>query len=420
MKIFFNPVTLIALQTIILICSSNFIFSVKTKSNLLLFIVITTILLSSPLVSGDAFADKDDDKKKKTFEQMCAKKKGNEPDALFCQAILGLQRNVTSFFDIFTELRTTDTNLQNQINSFFDIFVELDDVADKQCPSGQVATGTNLDGALICTDITQNQDCDDGFYVSGIDDNGKIKCKPLPSGSNFPICGNGIVESPEQCDLGISNGGTSSCSATCTIETTDLCLGVNTDDENQCTIDACNSGTGTATHTNSPAGTACNTSGGDSCDGAGSCVVSSACDADTNPVCILAFPIPSVSGDLASDFGTISDNGEKWYNITIREDSNAFGSPPEATISLDSGSNDYDLYVYCETCGGTLIGSSTLPAGITDVVSVRSGSDDSIFGGGLDNTFTVLIEVRSVSVTSCSDYTLTVAGNTVVGIPGLC
>lgn len=134
----------------------------------------------------------------------------------------------------------------------------------------------------------------------------------------------------------------------------------------------------------------------------------------------MAFLIPSVSGDSASDFRTISDNEEKWYNITIREDSNAFGSPPEATISLDSCSNDYDLYVYCETCGGTLIGSSISSSGITDVVSVQSSGDDSIFGGGLDNTFTVLIEVRSVLVTSCSDYILTVAGNTVVGIPGLC
>lgn len=237
-----------------------------------MFLIIATILLSS-IVSGTAFAEKDDDKKKKTFEQMCAKKKGNEPDVLFCQAILGLQHNVSSFFDIFTELRTTDTNLQTQINSFFDIFVELDNVADKQCTQGQVATGTNIDGSLICTDITQNQDCEDGFYMSGIDANGVIKCTSLPSDSNSPICGNGIVESPEQCDDGIYNSNQGSCSTTCTIQTQDLCSGANTNDGNQCTIDACNSSTGTVTHTNSPAGTTCNESGGVSCDGAGSCVI---------------------------------------------------------------------------------------------------------------------------------------------------
>ena len=126
-----------------------------------------------------AFAD--DDKKKKTFEEMCAKKKGNSPDALFCQAILGLQQSTDSFFDIFTELRLVDTDLQNQIDSFFDIFVELDDVADIQCPQGQVATGTNLDGSLLCTDITQYQRCPQGQVVVGIDANGEIICEGIPS-----------------------------------------------------------------------------------------------------------------------------------------------------------------------------------------------------------------------------------------------
>lgn len=189
----------------------------KTKSNLLLFLVITTILLTNSVTSGNAFADNNDDKKnKKTFEQMCAKKKGNEPDALFCRAILGLQHTTDSFFDVFTELRLVDTHLQNQIDSFFDIFVELDDVADKQCPQGQVATGTNLDGSLLCTDMTQNQDCDDGYYVSGIDDNGQIKCKPLPSGSSLS-CGDGTLTPPEQCDDGNTDSG-DGCSATCSVE----------------------------------------------------------------------------------------------------------------------------------------------------------------------------------------------------------
>ena len=174
----------------------------KTKSNLLLFLVITTILLTNPLLSGDAFADKDDDKKKKTFEEMCAKKKGNSPDALFCQAILGVQQS---------------------IDSFFDIFVELVDVANIQCPIGQVATGTNIDGTLLCTDITQNQDCLDGFYVSGIDNNGQIKCKSFSSGPSL-ACGDGIVTPPEQCDDGNTNSG-DGCSATCSVEAPQCTVG---------------------------------------------------------------------------------------------------------------------------------------------------------------------------------------------------
>jgi len=221
---------------------------VSRQSNLFLFLVIATVLLVSPITSGTAFAENNDDKKqKKTFAEMCAKKKGNEPDALFCRAILGLQQSTNSFFDQFTELRLVDTNLQNQIDSFFDIFVELNDVADKQCAPGTFASGTNLDGSLICTDIAQNQDCPAGSYMYGIDDNGKIKCKPLPSGSNF-FCGDGTLTVPETCDDGNTANG-DGCSSTCTIETTDHCIGAIIDDGNQCTADSCNPSTGSITHT---------------------------------------------------------------------------------------------------------------------------------------------------------------------------
>ena len=216
------------------------------QSNLFLFLIIATVLLASPLTSGTAFAENNDDKKqKKTFAEMCAKKKGNEPDALFCRAILGLQQSTNSFFDQFTELRLVDTNLQNQINSFFDIFVELDDVADKQCTPGTFASGTNLDGSLICTDIAQNQDCPAGAYMSGIDDNGMIKCKPLPSGSNF-FCGDGTLTAPETCDDGNTANG-DGCSAVCSIETPELCSGVDIDDGDECTVDTCNAGVPTHT-----------------------------------------------------------------------------------------------------------------------------------------------------------------------------
>lgn len=246
------------------------------------------------IVTGNTAYAEDKDKKTNHQQESCANL-GTIPEILACLKNAAKNSLSAGSLDAVAKAirlaidavagetnarQNADTILQNQINSFFDIFVKLDNVADKQCPLGQVATGTNLDGSLICTDMTQNQDCDDGFYMSGIDTNGKIKCKPLPSGSNSPICGNGIVELPEQCDLGISNGGTSSCSTTCTIQTTDLCLGVNPDDGNQCTIDTCNSGTGTTTHTNSPTGTACNTSGGDSCDGAGSCIATLECTTD--------------------------------------------------------------------------------------------------------------------------------------------
>ena len=361
------------------------------KASLFLILTLMSILLVNPLTSGNAFADDD---KKKTFEEMCAKKKGNSPDALFCQAILGLQQSTNSFFDIFTELRLADTDLQNQIDSF------------------------------------ENQDCDDGYYMSGIDEDGQIKCKPLPSDSNL-FCGDSIVTAPETCDDGNTTSG-DGCSAICTAETTDLCLGVDVDDGNECTTDTCSAGVVVHTDNEFCTEAVCGdglVSGAEQCDdgnfanGDGCSDVCSieGCNADTNPVCTSALTIPSVSGDLGNDFRVITDNSENWYSLTIREDSSVSGESPESFILLEpENGDDYDLYVYCETCGGTLIGSSTFPSDLRDFVSVRS-IDDSIFGA--DDTFTVLIEVRAVSVNSCSDYTLTVQGNIIsedLGDLGLC
>src|SRR3989338_10118414 len=195
---------------------------------------------------------------------------------------------IDSFFDIFTELRTTDSSLQTQIDSF------------------------------------ENQDCDDGFYVSGIDENGQIKCKPLPSGSNSPVCGNGIVESSEQCDLGVSNGATSSCSVICTIQTTDLCLGVDVDDENECTTDTCSAGVVVHTDNGFCTESVCGdgiVSGTEACDdgnfvngdGCNDVCSIEGCNTDTNPLCSSALTIAPVSGDLGNDSRVITDNGENWY-----------------------------------------------------------------------------------------------------------
>lgn len=259
------------------------------QSNLFLFLIIATILLASPLTSGTAFADNNDDKKqKKTFAEMCAKKKGNEPDALFCRAILGLQQSTNSFFDIFTELRLADTNLQNQIDSFFDIFVELDNVSDQQCPPGQVAVGTNNDGSLKCADITQPQHCPQGQVVVGIDANGVIICE----GTSHPpadgtLCNDNNPNTINDVYLGGVCQGTPS-GTTCTATPNQIsgdcrqivCQSgqlVTTPDNSDipslptstCLQGTCNAGVPSSTPLTS--GTVCSVQGG-SCDGTGVCV----------------------------------------------------------------------------------------------------------------------------------------------------
>ena len=294
---------------------------------------ISTILVSGSL-SVDAFAvDKPTKLQKectKEFEKKDPQKYSKE-----CELLSLINENkpnpqIDSFFDVFFDVFTVD--------SFFDIFTDLR------------ATDTSLQTQI---DSFENQECDDGYYVYGIDEDGQIKCKPLSSGPSLS-CGDNVVTAPETCDDGNTTSG-DGCSATCSVE------------------EACG---------------------------------------NTNAVCSTSFTIPSVSGDLGNDFRTITDNEEKWYRLTIREDSDAFGQLPEAFILLEPENGDnYDLYVYCETCGGTLIGSSTFPSDLSDFFSVRSSGDDGIFAN--DDTFTVLIEVRAVSVNSCSDYTLTVQGNVI-------
>jgi len=322
---------------------------------------------SGVLTHTFAFADNNDDmKKKKTFEEMCAKKKGNEPDALFCRAILGLQQSTNSFFDIFTELRHADTNLQNQINSFFDIFVELDDVADKQCTPGTFASGTNLDGSLICTDIAQNQDCDDGFYMSGIDDDGKIKCKPLPSDSNS-ICGDSITTAPETCDDGNTING-DGCSSTCTVEITDHCLGVDINDGNECTVDSCEPSTGSITHTDNGSCTAtCGDGqimGAEQCDGtnlgaqscstqgfsSGSLSCDNSCVFDTSS-CV-ASPVLQTIDPNPLDFGNALSGGFVPRSVGITLD-HAVASDTLVPLFL-TGSNPTQFFI---------AGSCIVPAG---------------------------------------------------------
>src|SRR5437899_3011895 len=59
----------------------------------------------------------------------------------------------------------------------------------------------------------------------------------------FSDCGDGVVDSPEQCDTGSANGTTGSCcTSTCTFKTNGTAC---TDDGNVCTTDLCNGSSAT-------------------------------------------------------------------------------------------------------------------------------------------------------------------------------
>lgn len=128
--------------------------------------------------------------------------------------------------------------------------------------------------------------------------------------------------------------------------------------------------------------------------------------ADTNPDCAAAVNLGSVSGDSGNQQITSSGFDERFFLVTIREDSD-LNLPVLARIQLDSPPTaDFDLFVRCLSCSGVLAGSSTQGPGLTDVVDV--GRDD---GFGVEDTYVVLIEVRFASASPCGFWQLDITGN---------
>ncbi|MDO8629981.1 MAG: hypothetical protein Q7R41_05760, partial [Phycisphaerales bacterium] len=137
-----------------------------------------------------------------------------------------------------------------------------------------------------------------------------------------------------------------------------------------------------------------------------SCSPNNCINLNGNPQCSSWSDLGSISGDTGSDFTGFSNIGfEAWYRVQIREDSTSsiFMS---AWVELQSGpNNDYDLYVYCASCGGTLAGSSINGTGLLDRVKIRWDDDF-----GFDDDGYILIQVRWASG-SCGGYDLAVYGD---------
>jgi len=114
-----------------------------------------------------------------------------------------------------------------------------------------------------------------------------------------------------------------------------------------------------------------------------------------------------VSGDEGGSV-SVSRNVEYWERVFIEETSLG-GEDIVARIQLTSPPGaDYDLYVYCSSCGGTYVGGSALGGldGHTDTVDYQANDDDFTWDDGY-----VVIEVRHWNSTSCGTWTLTVTGD---------
>ncbi len=137
---------------------------------------------------------------------------------------------------------------------------------------------------------------------------------------------------------------------------------------------------------------------------------------NTNPVCSTGVQsLGMIRGDdgpggqtIVGDTGT----GEAWYSVTITEnDPQNTGGPVEADIFLDVPAGmDYDLWVYCDSCGGTLAASSGNDEGVNELVHVQQDDQNNT-----SNSFTVIIEIEFFSANACGDWILTVTGSTGTG-----
>jgi len=168
----------------------------------------------------------------------------------------------------------------------------------------------------------------------------------------------------------------------------------------------CDDATGTTVET-------CDGSGQDEdCDGQ----VDEGFDRNDNPLCTAGFTnLGAISGDTGTGVLTDLWYNEEWDRFILTEDNFQQAVYLSATVQLYSPPGvDFDLYVYCVTCGGTLAGSSANRGldGHYDLVNVRK---DDVFG--VDDTLSLVVEVRHFTSNLCARWSLTITGNTVVNSP---
>lgn len=131
------------------------------------------------------------------------------------------------------------------------------------------------------------------------------------------------------------------------------------------------------------------------------------CVLNGNPACATAVNLGNIPGDAESPVIARTGVGEAFFMVRIVESSSAYPRALNARVTLQvPPRQDYDLVVRCASCTGTVIRTSRQGPGSTEQVAVSRADTFA------DNSFTVLIEIRFQSGTSCSPWTLTIGGNT--------
>lgn len=121
-----------------------------------------------------------------------------------------------------------------------------------------------------------------------------------------------------------------------------------------------------------------------------------------------AFSLGSISGDSGNQVAT-----DSWYNneidkVRITENNDGIVYLSGHFDLYSPPGVDYDLYLYCQSCGGTVIQQSTVHnlTGHHDVVDIRNDDD-----WGSTDDFDATVEIRYNNSNRCAYWTLTVTGN---------
>lgn len=131
------------------------------------------------------------------------------------------------------------------------------------------------------------------------------------------------------------------------------------------------------------------------------------CKLNGDPACATAVNLGNIPGDAESPVITRTGVGEAVFMVRVVESSSAYPRALNARLTLQvPPKQDYDLVVRCASCTSTVMRTSKQGPGSTEQVAVSRADTFA------DNSFTVLIEIRFQSGTSCGPWTLTIGGNT--------
>lgn len=131
-------------------------------------------------------------------------------------------------------------------------------------------------------------------------------------------------------------------------------------------------------------------------------------DGNTNPACSSHIFLGTIAGDVGSPEVTAMGWTEAWYRVHFAEGSSSnLPVRGQATLIVPVGA-DFDLYVYCLSCGGSLVGQSNNSGDVDEVVEFRA-VDRTV--PPMDDSFDALIEIRYFSSTVCAPWVLEVRGN---------